>query len=190
MRAPLRRHWNRDEGLSPVRARGLLISLSGRGHGPEWWACPRALSRLYTPSAGRGREASSRVIDDRTFCRRYEHTSRGTTRRDSFNRQRALNTKRVYRVRRVFMVKERSAAQPSAAAYRSTAPLTTVGGRWHVTKVILRSLGLCLSCWGSAVRTRVLHVTAPIWQLFAGGTRSACERVYVLAHPPSPNNPS
>jgi len=63
-----------------------------------------------------------------------------------------------------------------------------------VTKVILRSLGLCLSCWGSAVRTRVLHahahahvhahvhvhVTAPIWQLFAGGTRSACERVYVL----------
>eukprot|EP00964_Phaeocystis_antarctica_P016811 scaffold9253_cov109-Phaeocystis_antarctica.AAC.1 len=36
-----------------------------------------------------------------------------------------------------------------------TAPLTTVGGRWHVTKVILRYLGLCLSCWGSAVRTRL-----------------------------------
>ena len=68
----------------------------------------------------------------------------------------------------------------SAVDFLVPAPLTTVGGRWHVTKVILRSLGLCLSCWGSAVRTRVLHVTAPIWQLFAGGTRSACERVYVL----------
>ena len=53
-----------------------MISLSGRGHGPEWWACPRALSRLYTPSARRGREASSRVIDDRSFCGRYGSTSR------------------------------------------------------------------------------------------------------------------
>ena len=52
---------------------------------------------------------------------------------------------------------------------RVSAPLTPVGGRWHVTKVILRYLGLCLSCWGSAVRTRGLHVIGPIWQFFSWG---------------------
>ena len=49
-----------------------------------------------------------------------------------------------------------------------------VVSRWHVTKVILRSLGLCLSCWGSAVRTRVLYVYGSIWQLFSWGKRCAC----------------
>ena len=33
-----------------------------------------------------------------------------------------------------------------------------------MTKVILRSLGLCLSCWGSAGRTRVLYVHGADWQ--------------------------
>ena len=38
------------------------------------------MSRLYTPSARRRRDPSSRVIDDRTFCPSFEQTSRGTTR--------------------------------------------------------------------------------------------------------------
>eukprot|EP00964_Phaeocystis_antarctica_P051131 scaffold29823_cov89-Phaeocystis_antarctica.AAC.1 len=40
------------------------------------------------------------------------------------------------------------------------------------------SLSFVLGIRGS--NAGFLHVTAPIWQLFAGGTRSACERVYVL----------
>ena len=53
--------------LSCLSALGLMRSLSGRGHGPGWWACPRALSRLYTPSARRRRDPRGRGMDDRTF---------------------------------------------------------------------------------------------------------------------------
>eukprot|EP00964_Phaeocystis_antarctica_P119598 scaffold83313_cov94-Phaeocystis_antarctica.AAC.2 len=53
---------------------------TGWPHSPRWRACGRALSRFYTPSARRQRDPSSRVMGNRSFCGRYDHTSRGTTR--------------------------------------------------------------------------------------------------------------
>ena len=67
-----------------------MISLSGRGHGPERWACPRALSRLYTPSARRRRDPRGRVIDDRSFCPAFEPTTRGTTREQNHAAKRQI----------------------------------------------------------------------------------------------------
>ena len=65
--------------LSGLSARPPDLAFWTGTRPPGWWACPRALFHFYTPSARRRRDPRVRVMDDRSFCRRYEHTSRGTT---------------------------------------------------------------------------------------------------------------
>ena len=66
--------------LSGLSARPPDLAFWTGTRPPGWWACPRALFHFYTPSARRRRDPRVRVIEKRTFCRRFMCcTSRGTT---------------------------------------------------------------------------------------------------------------
>ena len=136
-----------------------MISLSGRGHGPEWWACPRALSRLYTPSARRRRDPSSRVIDDRTFCRRYEHTSRGTT----LNAAGAPPRQRRARVAR---------AAPSSCGAGATRP-TASSPMAEAASCALRRVAACRARARLRATRRARSLSAAATSLKEGGWQQA-----------------
>ena len=81
LRAPLRRHWNRDEGLSCLSARPHDLATATAAQPEVACVRPSIVPFVYSKRAAAARDPSSRVIDDRTFCGHYEHTSRGTTRK-------------------------------------------------------------------------------------------------------------